>query len=67
MSFEEGFRLTDTEKLKENDINSRQVAASACALFAELMMVHGFVHADAHPGEIRHANQTRIRDVTTLR
>jgi len=50
MSFEEGFCITDTEKLQEHGIKSRQVAALACALFAELMMVHGFVHADTHPG-----------------
>jgi len=50
MSFEEGFRLTDTEKLEEHGIEPQQVASSACVLFAESMMVHGFVHADAHPG-----------------
>lgn len=50
MSFEEGFRMTDKQKLEQHGIDPRQVAASACSLFSELMMVHGFVHADAHPG-----------------
>lgn len=44
--------MTDIEKLEENGIDSRQVAASACALFGELMMVHGFVHADPHSGNV---------------
>lgn len=52
MSFEEGFRITDKVKLAEHGISTKQVAAAACSLFAELMMVHGFVYADAHPGNI---------------
>lgn len=52
MSFEEGFRITDTARLAEHGISTKKVAAAACSLFAELMMVHGFVYADAHPGNI---------------
>ena len=52
MSFEEGFRITDKAKLVEHGISTKEVAAAACSLFAELMMVHGFVYADAHPGNI---------------
>jgi len=52
MSFEEGFRITDKARLAEHGISTKMVAAAACSLFAELMMVHGFVYADAHPGNI---------------
>lgn len=52
MSFEEGFRITDTARLAEHGISTKKVAAAACSLFAELMMVHGFVYADAHPGNV---------------
>lgn len=52
MSFEEGFKVTDTKKMQEHGIDRRNVAAAVCALFAELMLVHGFVYVDSHPGNV---------------
>jgi len=52
MTYEEGFRITDMNKLEENSIPTQKVASAACALFSELTFQHGFVHADPHPGNI---------------
>ena len=52
MTFEEGFKVTDTKKLQEHGIDPRKVAAAVCAVFAELMLVHGFVYVDSHPGNV---------------
>lgn len=52
MTFEDGFKINDTARLKENGIDPRKVAAAACSLFSELMLVHGFVYVDSHPGNV---------------
>ena len=52
MTFEEGFKVTDTKKMQEHGIDPRKVAAAVCSLFAELMLVHGFVYVDSHPGNV---------------
>jgi hypothetical protein len=52
MTFEDGFKANDTKKMKEYGINPRQVAAATCSLFAQLMLVHGFVYVDSHPGNV---------------
>ena len=69
MSFEEGFRMTDMQKLRKSGIDPKKVAAAQCTLFAELMMVHGFVHADPHPGNVLvrpRANSSGEFDVVLL-
>lgn len=52
MTYEEGFRITDMEKLKQNSLDSQKVSSAACAMFADLTFRHGFVHSDPHPGNI---------------
>ena len=52
MSFEEGIKITDKEALKQHNIAPSKVAAATCSLFSELMLVHGFLHIDPHPGNI---------------
>ncbi len=52
MTYEEGFKVTDTKKMQEYGIDRRNVAAAVCSLFAELMLVHGFVYVDSHPGNV---------------
>lgn len=52
MTFEDGFKVTDVKKLHEHGIDPRKVAGAVCAVFAELMLVHGFVYVDSHPGNV---------------
>ena len=64
MTYEDGFRITDIEKLKQNSIRSKDVASATCALFSELTFRHGFVHADPHPGNILVRPRTFTSSVT---
>lgn len=48
MSFEDGIKITDKDALKKYNIDPSKVAAATCSLFSELMLVHGFVHADPY-------------------
>ena len=52
MTFEDGFKVNDIRKLHEHGIDPRKVAGAVCAVFAELMLVHGFVYVDSHPGNV---------------
>ena len=52
MTFEDGFKITNKDKLAQNGINPKEVAKATCVLFGELLYVHGFVHSDPHPGNI---------------
>lgn len=52
MSFEEGFKVTDLEKLKENGICPSKVARLVSTVFCKQIFLHGFVHCDPHPGNV---------------
>ena len=65
MTYEEGFKITDLEKLKQHSIKSKDVASATCALFSELTFRHGFVHADPHPGNILVRPRTKSTSSST--
>ena len=52
MEFEEGFRITDKEAMKQLHLEPRKVAGLLADALAELTFQHGFFHADPHPGNI---------------
>lgn len=53
MEYVEGIPLGDTEALRAAGIEPRRVARTLLEVFAEQMLVHGFFHADPHPGNLR--------------
>ena len=53
MEYVEGIRIGDTEGLRAAGIEPRRVARTLLEVFAEQMLVHGFFHADPHPGNLR--------------
>mmetsp|Transcript_7966 Transcript_7966/g.29467 ORF Transcript_7966/g.29467 Transcript_7966/m.29467 type:complete len:572 (-) Transcript_7966:93-1808(-) len=52
MEFEEGFRITDKEKMHAEKLDPREVAGLLSEALAQLTFQHGFFHADPHPGNI---------------
>lgn len=52
MELIDGIKASDIEKLKKNDIDLKLVAARGTKLIMEQIFVHGFFHADPHPGNI---------------
>ena len=52
MEFVPGVRIDDVEALKGKGIDLADVAARIQKIFAQMTFVHGFVHADPHPGNI---------------
>ena len=53
MEYVDGIRLGDPAALRAAGIDPRQVARTLVEVFAEQMLVHGFFHADPHPGNLR--------------
>ena len=52
MSWEEGFPITNIQKMKEENISIDKVSEELFKFFCKCVFVHGFVHADPHPGNI---------------
>ncbi|WP_158976658.1 AarF/ABC1/UbiB kinase family protein [Cellulophaga sp. L1A9] len=52
MEFIDGIKVSEVEKLKENNIDTKAVATLGVDLYLEQILDFGFFHADPHPGNI---------------
>ncbi|KAI3631653.1 hypothetical protein MIR68_010126 [Amoeboaphelidium protococcarum] len=52
MEFVDGLKVSDVTKLKAEGIDTLWLSQTLCRLFATMTFQYGFVHADAHPGNI---------------
>jgi ubiquinone biosynthesis protein len=52
MAYEPGVRLTDVEGLRKLGIDPKDLARRVLEIFCDQILVHGFFHADPHPGNI---------------
>ena len=50
--FIEGIKITDTKRLDEAGIDRTAVMQSLVEAYCEQILVHGFFHADPHPGNL---------------
>jgi predicted unusual protein kinase regulating ubiquinone biosynthesis (AarF/ABC1/UbiB family) len=52
MDFVDGVKITDLEGLERAGLEARAVAHLLVEAYCEQVMVHGFFHADPHPGNL---------------
>jgi aarF domain-containing kinase len=52
MEFVDGIRIGDLEALRQAGVDTARLARSLLEIFAEQILVHGFFHADPHPGNL---------------
>jgi predicted unusual protein kinase regulating ubiquinone biosynthesis (AarF/ABC1/UbiB family) len=52
MEYASGVRVTDVEGLRALGVDPADVARRLIDVFCEQVLVHGFFHADPHPGNI---------------
>ena len=52
LEYTPGVRVTDVTALRALGIDPRSVARILIDVFCEMILVHGFFHADPHPGNI---------------
>lgn len=52
MEFINGIKINQQEKLLEAGIDTKKVADNLIDIFTTMIFKYGFVHCDAHPGNI---------------
>jgi predicted unusual protein kinase regulating ubiquinone biosynthesis (AarF/ABC1/UbiB family) len=52
MAYEPGVRLTDVEELRRLGVDPKDLARRLLEIFCDQILLHGFFHADPHPGNI---------------
>lgn len=52
MSYEEGFRFDDKERLKRENVDFRAIIGKLISFYTEQMLLRGYFHADPHPGNL---------------
>jgi len=52
MDFVDGFKITDLAALRKAGIDPEEVARLLVEAYCEQVLVHGFFHADPHPGNL---------------
>src|ERR1051326_5439448 len=52
MKFYEGFRVTDVEEIRRHNIDIERMIQNLIEFYDDQFLIHGFFHADPHPGNI---------------
>lgn len=52
MEFIDGIKVSDKQKLKQHNIDSKKIASQGFELLCEQIFKHRFFHGDPHPGNI---------------
>ncbi len=52
MEFVDGIKITDVPALQESGIDVQRVVQTLVEVYCEQVLVHGFFHADPHPGNL---------------
>ncbi|MCL6632245.1 MAG: AarF/ABC1/UbiB kinase family protein [Alicyclobacillus herbarius] len=60
MEFVQGTKLSDVDTLREQGFNLGELAARASRAVFEQLLIHGFFHADPHPGNLAALPDGRI-------
>jgi predicted unusual protein kinase regulating ubiquinone biosynthesis (AarF/ABC1/UbiB family) len=60
MQFFEGFRVTEVDEILRHNVDTKKVIENLIAFYGEQLLIHGFFHADPHPGNILIQPDSRI-------
>src|SRR5215831_10627733 len=60
MKFFEGFRVTEVDEILKHNINTQQMIENLIEFYGDQLLMHGFFHADPHPGNILIRPDARI-------
>jgi predicted unusual protein kinase regulating ubiquinone biosynthesis (AarF/ABC1/UbiB family) len=52
MQFFEGFRVTEVDEIVRHNIDVQKVIDNLIEFYGEQLLIHGFFHADPHPGNL---------------
>src|SRR6185369_16438957 len=60
MQFFEGFRVTEVDEVLRHNIDTQKMVENLIAFYGDQLLIHGFFHADPHPGNILIRPDSRI-------
>lgn len=60
MAYEPGVRLTDVDALRQMGVDPKELARRLLEVFCDQILIHGFFHADPHPGNVLVRGDGRI-------
>ena len=60
MQFFEGFRVDQVDEILRHNIDTQQMIGNLIEFYGDQLLVHGFFHADPHPGNILIRPDARI-------
>ena len=60
MQFFEGFRVTEVDEIVRHNIDVQKVIQNLIEFYGDQLLLHGFFHADPHPGNILIRPDARI-------
>ena len=60
MQFFEGFRVTEVEEILRHNVDTQKMIENLIAFYGDQLLIHGFFHADPHPGNILFRPDSRI-------
>jgi aarF domain-containing kinase len=66
MEYIDGVKINEVEKLKSMGFDTKEIGSTLISIFSEMIFKHGFVHCDAHPGNIlvrKHKDTNRFQIV----
>ena len=52
MEYIDGIKVTEAAELKEAGFDTKAIGRRLVSIFSDMIFKHGFVHCDAHPGNI---------------
>ena len=60
MQFFEGFRVTEVDEILKHRIDTQRMIENLIEFYGDQLLVHGFFHADPHPGNLLIRPDARI-------
>jgi predicted unusual protein kinase regulating ubiquinone biosynthesis (AarF/ABC1/UbiB family) len=60
MQFSEGFRVTEVDEVLRHGIDVQKVIQNLIEFYGDQLLIHGFFHADPHPGNLLIRPDARI-------
>jgi len=60
MEFFEGFRVTEVDEILRHNVDTKKMIENLIAFYGDQLLIHGFFHADPHPGNILIRPDSRI-------
>jgi len=60
MQFVEGFRVTEVDEILRHNVDTKKMIENLIEFYGDQLLIHGFFHADPHPGNILIRPDSRI-------